>query len=393
MTLRIAFVQPYDDAAWIGGRNYLASLITAAHAVAPSGLKMVLVTGRKVKCALQDELPFLEVVRTPLLDRGDPRWLGRQLLRVSHRRRQDPVFERLLRHLRIDVLSHAEPWVTRHSPIKTLGWLPDFQFLHLPEYWTEPQRARIAADYRLIAENCDGVILSSHAALRDLERFAPSANTTRHVLHFVPRAFQVKAFRTFADLRRLYELPERYLHLPNQFWAHKNHGLVLQALALLRSAGETPTVVCTGGTVDTRRPDFFELLMRQCRALGLEPNFRVLGVVPYADMQSLMWHARAVINPSRFEGWSTTVEEAKWMGKKVLLSDLPVHREQAPERGSFFDVDDASALAEAMEAAAEAEANPQDAASLEKRYAAATHEFGRRYLDVVESILSTRSSF
>ena len=40
----------------------------------------------------------------------------------------------------------------------------------------------------------------------------------------------------------------------------------------------------------------------------------------------------AVLQPSLFEGWSTTVEEAKSIGKTILLSDIPVHREQAPPR-------------------------------------------------------------
>ena len=74
-----------------------------------------------------------------------------------------------------------------------------------------------------------------------------------------------------------------------------------------------------------------------------EKLFRPLGVVPYRDMLGLMRHAVAVINPSLFEGWSTSVEEAKSMGKAVVLSDIPVHREQAPGRGLFFDPRDPDA--------------------------------------------------
>ncbi len=59
----------------------------------------------------------------------------------------------------------------------------------------------------------------------------------------------------------------------------------------------------------------------------------------------------AMINPSRFEGWSTSVEEAKSLGKAILLSDIDVHREQAPERGTFFDPDSAEALAELISSA------------------------------------------
>ena len=36
------------------------------------------------------------------------------------------------------------------------------------------------------------------------------------------------------------------------------------------------------------------------------------------------------------------------MGKQIILSDIPVHEEQAPERGIFFPADNPDALAEAI---------------------------------------------
>ena len=55
----------------------------------------------------------------------------------------------------------------------------------------------------------------------------------------------------------------------------------------------------------------------------------------------------AVINPSLIEGWSTTVEEAKSLGVPLILSDIPVHREQNQEV-MFFDPRSARSLAETM---------------------------------------------
>jgi glycosyltransferase involved in cell wall biosynthesis len=78
------------------------------------------------------------------------------------------------------------------------------------------------------------------------------------------------------------------------------------------------------------------MLMRRVAELGIEEMFRPLGLVPYRDIMSLLRWSVAVINPSLFEGWSTTVEEAKSMGKTVILSDIPTHREQSPDRGKYF---------------------------------------------------------
>ena len=58
-----------------------------------------------------------------------------------------------------------------------------------------------------------------------------------------------------------------------------------------------------------------------------------------------MNHCIAVVNPSLFEGWSSTVEEAKSMGKRIILSDIPTHREQNPPCGYYFNPGDSASLA------------------------------------------------
>src|SRR4029079_3968968 len=107
-----------------------------------------------------------------------------------------------------------------------------------------------------------------------------------------------------------------------------------------------PTLVlATGNTDDHRQPDHYAKLQERVARSGVKDLFRVLGIVPYRDLMGLMVHSLAVINPSLFEGWSTTVEEAKSVGKRIIVSDLPVHREQAPSGGIFFDPHNAENLA------------------------------------------------
>jgi glycosyltransferase involved in cell wall biosynthesis len=74
-------------------------------------------------------------------------------------------------------------------------------------------------------------------------------------------------------------------------------------------------------------------------------------MIPLAHVYALLRSAVALINPSRFEGWSTTVEEAKSFGVPMILSDLEVHLEQTNGLARYFGVDDASALADHLEAA------------------------------------------
>jgi len=44
----------------------------------------------------------------------------------------------------------------------------------------------------------------------------------------------------------------------------------------------------------------------------------------------------AIIQPSLFEGWSTVVEDAKSLGKNIIVSDINVHIEQKDERTVVF---------------------------------------------------------
>ncbi|HEX2268798.1 MAG TPA: hypothetical protein VHH35_04665, partial [Pyrinomonadaceae bacterium] len=47
---------------------------------------------------------------------------------------------------------------------RTIGWIPDFQHVHLPEFFNESDLQRRNTTYRRLAEKATVVMLSSHAA-------------------------------------------------------------------------------------------------------------------------------------------------------------------------------------------------------------------------------------
>jgi glycosyltransferase involved in cell wall biosynthesis len=142
------------------------------------------------------------------------------------------------------------------------------------------------------------------------------------------------------------KIDEPFFHIPNQLWAHKNHSVVIEALKILKAKGNCPLVISTGFTEDYRNPSYFPALLKDVEAYGLTDHIRFLGLIEYEQVATLMRKSVALINPSLFEGWSTTVEEAKSLGKKILLSDIPVHKEQSPGRGEFFPTNGPEKLAE-----------------------------------------------
>ena len=344
--IRVAIPYIFNDEDWLGGRNYFANFIRAIRLVASDRIELTLVTGRRIRTTLSDEFSDLKVLRTSLLDRKSPGWWLRTIdMRLFNR---DLLLATYLKRQRIDVFSHCMHLGPR-SGIVTLSWLYDFQFLHLPELWTKGQIKWATQWYQAACRSCDAVLVSSASALSDLNGFAPFGTHVRGVLHFVSNPISLEGLPSLEELQKLYAIQDRYFYLPNQFWQNKNHQLVVKALAILRaSARDGVQVVCTGKTFDGREPHFFNHFMQHVTESGLADHFRVLGIVPLPHAQALMLNSLAVINPSKFEGWSTSVEEAKTMGKLILLSKIDVHLEQNPPLGVFFGPENASQLADML---------------------------------------------
>lgn len=216
-------------------------------------------------------------------------------------------------------------------------WIPDFQHLYLPEMFSS---AEIQDRNRVVsrgAEQATSIVLSSQDALKDFKTAAPRYAHKGRVMNFVawvsPSIYETEP----RALVPQYNLPDKFIYLPNQFWKHKNHGVVWKALKILKEKGVRAHVVCTGPASDYRHPTYFAELMQRVVDWRLEDQISVLGLVPLTHVHMLIRQCLCVLNPSLFEGWSTTVEEAKTIGKRCLLSDLVVHREQNPPKAIYFD--------------------------------------------------------
>ena len=332
-------------ASWLGSVNYYRNLLTAILGLPGHQIEPVLLLGERADVKIVSGLPPVEVIKSRWLDPLTPRWAIRKVWQQTFA--ADPFLERFLRSQRIDVLSHSD-FLGSQAALPAICWIGDFQHRELPQYFSGLERAYRDRDFRMQCRHASRILVSSHDAQRTLAEFEPSSVEKSRVLQFVAQPMLGGEPTQLPILQERYRFVGRYFHVPNQFWAHKNHQLILDALALLKGRGETIPVISTGATEDYRQPRHFEQLMGHARALGVLESFRTLGVIPYNDMVGLMVNAVALINPSRAEGWSTSVEEAKSLGKRIILSDISVHREQAPPGGVFVDPDDAIGLAEAM---------------------------------------------
>lgn len=333
---------------WLGGMNYYQNLISAIYSLDNRKIEIVVFTNTTTDPESIIENKKVRVIPTRLLDKK-PAFAF--LRRVSRRvLGKDIILERLLKKYNVSVLSHSG-YFGRKSRLPAIGWIPDFQYIHITDNFTKQDILTRKRENNKICSLCTRVIVSSHSALKDLEKEYTQYASKAVVLQFVASRIHVDKSVTRKDMEKRYSFTSPFFYLPNQLWAHKNHRVVVDALVELKKAGYNPLVLATGSEQDYRNPGHVKSLFFYVEENDVSDNIRFLGVIPYSDLALLMRYSIAVINPSLFEGWSTTVEEAKTIGKRIILSDIPVHREQNPGGGMFFDPHDPVGLAEIMKGA------------------------------------------
>ena len=349
--MRIGLIETGGE--WIGGVLYLQNAIRALDLLPEDERpEMHLLAGWRSRGGLDGEGSIKERHAFGYR-RAMPsaRRLGAAGLTLA--RRSWPVsLERVVGGIHADVVWPTQVALGDAFPVPWAAWIPDFQHKRLPEMFDAETRRGRDRQYGRIARDAPQVVVSSQAAHRDLMRWFPVAEPDRvSVLPFVsmpgPDWYAHAPGKTAAAL----QLPEKYLIFPAQFWAHKNHALLFEAIRLLRDRGLADIcLVCTGFTGDARHPDHFARLTAWLQRHELGENVRILGLLPRAAQIQLLRTAAAVVQPSLFEGWSMLVEDARTLGKRIYVSDLPVHREQQPDDAVFFPRHEPEALAELIAA-------------------------------------------
>lgn len=333
--IRVALAFPMQRI-WLGGANYFHNLLGCYRKYPDNELMLHVFTPFPKEFA-QYRSDVIEIHPCARVPWNYPRLIAKRILGY------DTVLTRVMERRRIDLLTHFT--LGRQTRINTLPWMGDFQHKAMPQYFGAKEIA-LRDGFVANAELWGDILLSSHAAAGDFRRFYPElAQVKTHVLHFSSGAILNIDIPAREELAAHYPIQEPYFVLPNQFWQHKNHSIVIEAL---RQTAPEIRVICTGPMQDNRNPGYVPGLLERVGKDGLERRFICLGTVPYPVLAGLMHHSIAVVQPSLFEGWSTSVEESKAMRKRIILSRIPVHLEQAPERGVYFAPDSAGEFAECL---------------------------------------------
>ena len=335
----------------MGGQNYLVNLLSVLSEYGKDDCECVVFLGVGTDQELSDRISSISRVKVVQSRKfGGSRYYSFLRKMISFLLQHDYIAESEFRKYEVDVVFQHQAWYGLHFRLPTVAWIADFQHRRLPSMFSRLKRLWRDIGYHALGNSATQIMVSSQDAGRDCEAYYRSTLGKIVAVPFAIKSPADSAEQFSLELNTAsYGLPKRFFFLPNQFWKHKNHLLVVEALALAKASVPGIVVAVTGLLADNRHPAYPESVMTRVSSLGLDGNFVYLGKIAHGEVLALMSRAIATLNPSLFEGWSTTVEEAKSLACKLLLSDIPIHREQAESfQADFFDPHDPGDLAQKL---------------------------------------------
>ncbi|GBR74212.1 glycosyl transferase GTB-type super family, partial [Candidatus Termititenax aidoneus] len=122
-----------------------------------------------------------------------------------------------------------------------------------------------------------------------------------------------------------------FVFYPAQFWAHKNHVSIIEALAWLR---DTKKIVIYGYFVGSDKGNL-EYVKCAIKKYNLEKQVFILGFVKYPELRYLYKNALAMVYVSLLGPNNLPPLEAAALSCPVIISNIPGHLEQMGKVGLF----------------------------------------------------------
>ncbi|WP_173015901.1 glycosyltransferase [Bradyrhizobium sp. TM102] len=212
------------------------------------------------------------------------------------------------------------PW----SKAKSIVVVHDLQFRYYPGFQSILKRLILEFSYRLAQRRAAGVVFISEATQSDFVKFYGPPSRSAVIL----TPIEVASASHSSDSASKYA-GAPYAIANFHSYPHKNLEKVFELFRQLRSVTPKLKLIVTG-----RQPKQRDLISKA----GLDPESVVFtGFIEKQEVLNLIAGAEFFVSMSLFEGFNMSAAEAAKLGRPLLLSDIPVHRELFSEYAFLVD--------------------------------------------------------
>lgn len=218
---------------------------------------------------------------------------------------------------------------------KSVVVVHDIMFKHYPEYVGRAKRLVLDISYRIVQRYADGVIFISKDSEADfIKTYGKPKKYTTIYNPIVLSGSDPSVVRSVAPLTEPYAIANFY------FYPHKNLQGLLKLFDEIHREWPELNLIFTG-----KKTDDFDSLLMQCEA---RHRVQHLGFLPKEQLMAVVRDAKLFMSMSKFEGFNMSAAEAALLGKPLILSDLPVHRELFADCAQFVPLNGGAIDAKAL---------------------------------------------
>jgi glycosyltransferase involved in cell wall biosynthesis len=182
-----------------------------------------------------------------------------------------------------------------------------------------------------MCKHSKGILVDSELGKQQvLESYHANAEKI-HVLPFVAPGYLEKKNHQI-DLKKIYGLPQKFLFYPAQFWEHKNHKSLVNAVGLLKDRIPDIHFVFVGAPKNA-----YQSIKELIRTQNLDSDFTFLDYIPDDHMAALYRNARGMIMPTFFGPTNIPPLEAFATGCPAAVSNIYDMPSQVDGAALLFD--------------------------------------------------------
>ncbi|MFH1566176.1 MAG: glycosyltransferase [bacterium] len=188
-----------------------------------------------------------------------------------------------------------------------------------------------------------------------------------------------------AEIANKYELPDKFIFYPAQFWSHKNHRNLIKGFKLISDELPDLKLVLSG-----HRNHCYKEIRSLVLRLGLEKKVLFVGYVPNQDIRGFYENAVAMVIPSCCP-ISIPLLEALVCGCPVAIADISFNKEQLGKAALYFNPESVEEIASTLVALNDESVKK----SLIKAGEVLQHKFSQelfntRFASIVELVLTRK---
>jgi len=227
-------------------------------------------------------------------------------------------------------------------PIRSLSTVHDLMHRYersFPEAGSNKEFRSREIHYSRTCKYSEGVLADSELGKKQLLESYNVKASKIHVLPFVPPKYIIEDNDVVFD----YNLPDKYIFYPAQFWEHKNHNGIVEAVKIIADQIPDLKIVFVGSPNNG-----YERIIKIIEEYNLKEKFIFLDHVPDQQMKHLYKNARALIMPTFFGPTNIPPLEAFATGCPVAISNVYAMPEQVGDAGLLFDPNSNNEIADAI---------------------------------------------